>query len=284
MKKLAFLFLIYDKIEQEDLWKRFFDGIDPERYVIHIHYKTQSPLKHFERFKLSHCIKTRYVDISIVHAHNLLLENALADSDVYKTINLSQSCIPLKSFNHVYRQLTSDAYSHFNECSRSSLFPRCDSALPYFNGDQHLIHKSSNWFILSRHHAKLCLAHPEYANYFAQVRCPEEHVHITTLKNEDPFGQIRYTQNLSDQATTFTNWPDMTYQYLTEKGLKTYSHLSAEEASHLLQSSCLFGRKFTGHCTAGSQRIPLSEYLGHKIGRSTKRLSQRLSALIPLAS
>jgi hypothetical protein len=43
MKKLAFCFLIYDVINHEELWKLFFDRVDPSKYSIYIHYKTNTP-------------------------------------------------------------------------------------------------------------------------------------------------------------------------------------------------------------------------------------------------
>ena len=38
-KKIAFCFLIYDTINQEEVWNNFFKGIDPKKYTIYIHYK-----------------------------------------------------------------------------------------------------------------------------------------------------------------------------------------------------------------------------------------------------
>jgi hypothetical protein len=38
-KKIAFLFLIYDEINHEEIWKLFFNSIDINKYNIYIHYK-----------------------------------------------------------------------------------------------------------------------------------------------------------------------------------------------------------------------------------------------------
>ena len=48
MKKLAFLFIIYDEILHEDLWWNFFKNVDPNKFSIYIHFKEQKPLKYFE--------------------------------------------------------------------------------------------------------------------------------------------------------------------------------------------------------------------------------------------
>ena len=261
MKKIAFLFLVYDQIEQESTWFEFFKYIDPQKYSIHIHCKSFKAFKYFEEFRYANPIITEYMDISIVYAHNLLIEVAIADTNVWKTVNLSQSCIPLKSFDYTYDILTRNDHSHFNDCGSNHLFPRCDPALPFFDDTRSRISKSSNWFILSRQHAQLCLNRTEYVEAFAEVVCPEEHVHITTVRNEDTSGKVTYTNNLAHGATTFTNWPDMHYKYRTDKGLKTYDSISAEELEYLWNAPCLFGRKFTANCTVGDDAVPLVDYM-----------------------
>ena len=56
MEKIAFLFLIYDCINHEHLWKAFFNNISTEKYSIYIHYKVNKPLKYFEQQNLQNCI------------------------------------------------------------------------------------------------------------------------------------------------------------------------------------------------------------------------------------
>ena len=113
MKKIAFCFLIYDKINLEELWKLFFRDVDTNKYNIYIHYKVNTPLKYFEKYKLDECIETKYGDVSLIHAHNLLFKKAYED-DCYKLISLSQACIPFKSFEYIYNFLCKDNYGHFN--------------------------------------------------------------------------------------------------------------------------------------------------------------------------
>jgi hypothetical protein len=49
-------------------------------------------------------------------------------------------------------------------------------------------------------------------------------------------------------ATTFANWEDMNYKYVSERELKNYQNISEEELEHLLRSDSLFGRKFKPSC------------------------------------
>jgi len=252
--KVAFLFLIYDEILHEDLWYNFFNSINPNLYTIHIHYKTQKPLKYFESYKLKDCIPTNYADITLVYAHNLLLKEALKDSEVYKTVNLSQSCIPLKPFNYIYKALLSKPESEFNEVPQKQCFPRCDSVrIP-----RDKIYKSSNWFSLNREDAKLCIQSLEYINLFINIVSPEEHYFITVLRLNNR--SLSTTPNLAEGAMTFTNWSDMNYKYDHTQGLKTYSTITEEELLYLISAPCLFGRKFAKNCTIENTGMTLYEY------------------------
>ena len=49
-------------------------------------------------------------------------------------------------------------------------------------------------------------------------------------------------------ATTFANWEDMNYTFVSERELKNYKNISEEELEHLLRSKSLFGRKFKPSC------------------------------------
>jgi hypothetical protein len=247
MKKLGFCFLIYDEINHEELWNVFFNTVDKNKYNIYIHFKTNKPLKYFEKYKLSNCIETKYCDVTIIHAHNILFRNAY-DDGCDKIISLSQSCIPFKSFDYIYNFLTKDDFGHFNIAKQSSCFPRCDRLLKHY--DKNSIQKSSNWFILNR---KLCDFVINYGKEkidteYGSIYCPEEHYFITIIFSKNLQNEILTTPNLSNDATTFTNWGNMGYKYESGCGLKNYDAIDKEELVYLLNSKCLFGRKFNNKC------------------------------------
>lgn len=245
-KKIGFLFLIYDTINLEEAWHTFFENVDPAKYEIYIHYKQNKPLKYFDKYKLSKCVRTKYADISLIHAHNLLLKKAY-DDGCYKTINLSQACIPLKNFDHIYKFLTKDNMGHFNT-TKQNIFPRCDRLLNYYN--RNIINKSSNWFILNRQQAKIFAYYNKdmINKIYKDVESPEEHFYITEIFEKNMQDELKKTNNLSNGATTFTNWHGDNYKYPTRSGLKNYNRISAEELEYLLKSPCLFGRKFNMEC------------------------------------
>ena len=257
MKKIGFCFLIYDEINNEELWDMFFKDVDVNKYNIYIHYKFNKPLRYFEKYKLNECIKTKYGHVSLIHASNLLFKKAYED-DCFKIISLSQACIPFKSFDYIYNFLCKDDYGYFNIAPQSACFPRCNNLIKYYN--KNIIQKSANWFILNRKISKLTVYYDnmkidkEYGSIFA----PEEHYYITAIFNNNLQHEIITTPNLSNDATTFTNWGNMGYKYEKGYGLKNYNTIDREEILYLLNSKCLFGRKFNKICYS---HLCITEYI-----------------------
>ena len=243
MLKLGFCFLIYDEINNEELWNIFFHNIDTNKYNIYIHYKINKPLKYFEKYKLNNCIETNYADITLIHAHNLLFKKAYED-DCYKIISLSQACIPLKSFIYIYDFLIKDNYGYFNIAPQLTCFPNCNNLLNFYIKNN--INKSSNWFILNKNICNIVINYnkSQINNEYKDIYAPEEHYYITMIYHNNLQKEILTTPNLSNDAITFTNWHDMNYKYSSLSGLKNYSNISEEELQYLFNSKCLFGRKF----------------------------------------
>ena len=67
MKIFGLCFLIYDKINHEELWYNWLKNVDKKKYKIYIHYKTDKKLKYFEKYKLDNCIETKYGNITLLH-------------------------------------------------------------------------------------------------------------------------------------------------------------------------------------------------------------------------
>jgi hypothetical protein len=233
------------------MWYKFFKNVDKNKYTIYIHYKeTNTKLKYFDQYKLTNCIPTKWGDISLTHAHNLLFKKALEDPLNYKFINVSQACIPFKTFDHIYNFLTKDNNGYFNVAAKENNFPRCDILLNYI--DKQYISKSSEWFILNRTMASIVSNVDKNIinKMYSTIMAPEEHYFITTLY-VNKIDNIITTPNLANGATTFINWGDMDYRYSSAGEYpqpKAYTNISDEEALYLVKSVCLFGRKFMKEC------------------------------------
>ena len=123
--KIAFLFIIRQKIPFEPLWERFFaSGADNDSYSIYTHASWW--VDDFPTTSLFHnrSISTKPVqrfDISLVDVVRRLLAFALLDADKANMwfVLVSEACIPVRSFTYVYDYLMNsttsfvEAYSPF---------------------------------------------------------------------------------------------------------------------------------------------------------------------------
>ena len=231
-RKLTFCFLVYDKINQYDIWVKFFEGVDTNKYDIYIHSKNpKKDLGWFNKFKLKRTISTKWGDVSIVKAQNLLYEEALKNSDNYKFINLSQSCIPVQPFDYIYEYLTKDDMSIINKCPESECFPRCNILLKHLSREN--IFKSHQWMILNREHANICAYNESFINLFEKLDCPDEHFNIIRINKRGDISKIKYG------ATTYTNWAEG-----KNGSPKTYVNVSDCNIQALRDEGYLFARKF----------------------------------------
>ena len=271
LKVLGLCFLIYGKINHEKLWYNWLKNVDKKKYKIYIHYKNDVKLKYFEKYKLKNCIETKYADISLVKAQNLLIKASVKDNCTHQIL-LSNSCIPLKSFYYTYEYLDVK-FSYFNKADDKYSFPRCNKSIKYLN--RKFIKKGSQWCILNYKHAKLLITEMDYMNWFNyNGAVPDEHCYLTKLFKSKLDSEIITTPNLASGATTFTNWRDMDYPYQNHYGLKNYDVITKEEIDYLITQPCLFGRKFNPDCKViikknsliFNERIELlTQYLSKKV-------------------
>ena len=281
--KIAFCFLIIDKMEQEELWFDFFKYIDTNKYSIYIHCKENTTLKYFNKFILKNLIPTQYCRPSVINAHNLLFKQAAEDGN-YKIISLCGSCVPLKTFDYIYNFLTQDNLCRFN------VIPKPPGKLPmngargiaslqkYYKVDH--IQKAANWFVLNNEIAKIIASEdPKVIDEkYGGCSCPEEHYFLTAIYEKNLQDQITTTPNLQDGGTTFTNWNEPNYKYgrgyaqqnYSGKWPKAYSFIQKEEIDYLLTRNCLFGRKFPSNCIVEPINISLHNYLMPKLLFNTK--------------
>lgn len=270
--KISFLFFIDNEITHEDLWAKFFEGVDPSLYTIYIHYKDNKKLKHFEKFKLKKCIDIDSSSLGWIHANNLMLREALKDEGNKKFITLSDECVPFKTFDYVYKFLTQDNQAHFFHTTKKRLcFPRCNDLLEFIPKSK--IDKSNKWFILNRTIAKASSREKSFQlnHLYKNVHCPEEHYYITLVNQLGLQDNVSYKDTYLDQATTFANWnyPDLEYEYKSKEKTKEhpqeYLHIKEEELIHLLNAPCLFARKFNKDCFIIDKDEFFDEYMLEKL-------------------
>ena len=248
-KKIALCFLIYDKINHEQIWYDYLKNIDPNKYNIYIHYKTNKPLRYFEKYKLQNCIETQWGRLSIVLAQNLILKEALKDPLNQHFIWLSGSCIPIKSFNYVYNYLDMEK-SYFNICPDSQIFPRANNALNYMESKN--IKKAHMSSIINRKHSELFVNNDNnIKTWFKDVEIPDEHAYISLLHHYNLHNELILTNNLAVGAIIFAQWGDNEMfkdSILVKQTPNEYKYICPEELEYLINSESLFARKFLPEC------------------------------------
>ena len=252
-KKIAFCFMIYDSINNEKLWKKFFESADKNKYNIYIHYKVNSPLGYFEPYKLKQCVETSWGTLSLVKASNLLFKTAYEhDPNNYKFVLVSNSCIPLKSFDYIYNKLTKDNMGYLNATVDIN-----NKQSKIYNVNPNLYGKSSQWIILNRKMVNEIALYDENKidMYFNDLHAPDEIYYYTMIKHKNLENELTVTKNSCTNATTFTYWNDMAKEYPYSQSIndniahpRTYDVISSEELNYLCNQPCLFGRKFNSNC------------------------------------
>tara|TARA_Y100000592_G_scaffold54689_1_gene86208 strand:- start:165 stop:1028 length:864 start_codon:yes stop_codon:yes gene_type:complete len=275
--KISFLFLVYDKIIYEDTWSDFFSQADKAKYSIHIHYKSKDSLGRFKKYCLPDVIETKWADISLVKAQNILLREALKDPENEKFIFVSQACVPVKKFDYIYECLSKNENSVFNE--RPLEYPPRYKKIKEIAPD-YKISKASQWCILNRTHAKILSDKNKTDNrrnhrIFSSVFAPDEIYYLTMLKSLGLDEKITITKDQT-YSSTFDNWgplpkwaadlygykgPEYKYPKLDINRVKTYSEITRDEIDDIMKSPSFFARKFNKKCIIFPGRENLENYL-----------------------
>ena len=248
LNKIAFLFLIKDSINKEELWDKFFTNVDTSKYSIYIHYKNDVKLKYFDKYKLKETVPTKWGDISLVNAQKLLLKEALKDTDNSKFIFLSDACIPIKNFDYIY---------HFLQNYNSYFNKEIIKNIPNINFK---IHKTFQWCILNRKHANIINDNVNEVKYYEKTFAPDEIYFLTTLRKKNANNIV--INNKINDFTTFVNWGNPLFVHIKvdefndnykefsskkHRGFGSpfvYNYISDKEINYLVNdTNCLFMRK-----------------------------------------
>lgn len=251
-KKLAFCFMIYDKIANQKIWEEFFKNINPNKYTILIHYKENKDLGMFNQYKLDKCIDTCWACFSLVEAQMLLMEKALEDKNVSHCIWLSGNCLPMKHFDYMYQNLN-PKFSYFNRAPDKQLYPRCDSLIKEHNLSKNIIKKGSMQSIINRNHCELILQNRDFIQKFSGIFAPDEVAFITTIYNFKKENELVLTPNITFGSPTYTVWTDRINHKDFKASKKTgqpykYTYICPEELDMIYKSKSFFGRKFSDNC------------------------------------
>lgn len=233
--KIAFLFLTIDSVFHEAIWVRFFTQSEvQERYSLYVHpKKSMAPTSFFASAVIPERLPTSWANT--MEAQVALLREALKDPANTKFVFLSESTIPLATFDEIYTRLLEHPKSQFNFKKNPFAIRTFGSIKPsriYFN---------SQWIILNRTDAQLMVDDTEILPIMARHPHDQEHYPSTLLAHHKCLDQVVSTD------LTFVHWigtgghPHL-FKELT-KDPSTDRLLSCIENKRFL-----FARKFSKGC------------------------------------
>jgi len=236
MRKIAFCFLTYDNLSQPELWNKIINN-NREKMNIYIHNKNYFVDDHLglHYYCINNINETRYANISIVRATLELFKTAFLNSENEFFILLSDSCVPLHNFNHIY-----DEVFKINSNIISDEFNNTMERFDYLNDtnffDRNNFLKQSQWMVLNRSTVEF-LINNDYTYLFRDdFYAPDEHYFINLLHK---FNIHYHKLNIN-----YSNWCD------SNGGRpKTYYHLTNEEINDIKENSNhFFMRKINKDC------------------------------------
>jgi hypothetical protein len=250
--KIAFLFMIYDLIEKEDIWYKFFKDIDSNKFSIYIHAKDNNQIKFKNEFFKNYVIKenypTEWACYSLVHVQNRLLELAFKDENNKKFILLSGTHIPLHKFDFIYNILLKNDNSYFSfehyKNQTSDLLDRFKTINNFKNYDLNNWNYASQWSILNRNITKFILDNEEeFITIFSKSKYPDEYAYINYLFENKIF------KNLTNKKTTYISLVPSVDKKKYRSVPHTFDNNEIDERLiNNIKSSYLFMRKVVNTC------------------------------------
>lgn len=188
MKKIAFLFLTLNDVNFPKIWDEYFKGHE-DKYTIYIHPKYPDQVTWRKENIISNLKETAWGFIT--RAYLELLKSALMDKDNYKFITLSETCLPIQSFDRLYETLTKDNDSWIKLMKITKY--KFNEVLKKSPGK--FIHHYAR-FCLSRHHVKKILIDRSKLEFFHNMHIGDEY-----------FLSVLYPlRHFKDKEITFDDW------------------------------------------------------------------------------
>ncbi|CAH2077533.1 unnamed protein product [Thlaspi arvense] len=219
--KIAFMFLTPGTLPFERLWDRFFQGHEG-KFSVYIHASKERPV-HYSRYFVNREIRSDEVvwgRISMVDAERRLLANALRDPSNQQFALLSDSCVPLRSFEYIYNYLMYSNVSYvdcFDDPGQHGSGRHMNHMLPEIQKKD--FRKGAQWFTMKRQHAVATMADSLYYSKFRDYCGPgiennknciaDEHYLPTFFYMLDPNGISNWTVTQVDWSER--KWHPKTY-------------------------------------------------------------------------
>lgn len=216
--KIAFLFMLYDEHSNKKIISDYFsNNLDKCKIYSHFKEKKKKPKDEFlGKFQIDKHIQTAHSDINLVDCHLNLVEEALKEKENEWFVFLSGSCLPIKTFDNLYKFLETSQLSFFDTTCWPTLTPNKQHLndwigewnANYLQYDFTKFVKHSQWCILNRVDAEILVstkhkhlpAWEDLQNKFNRGFAKDEYYPLAVLNHE--IKDYAYTE----QMTTFVHW------------------------------------------------------------------------------
>lgn len=286
VSKIAFLFLLTDRVEQEAVWEAFFQAANPSLFTIYIHRsEPRSGVGSFQGIpNIVSVPHTGSTWCALMGVQIAALIEALKDPANQQFVFVSQNTVPLKHFDRVYRSLAHSSVHTSKFCFATGTDHRGDCRFRDTNRNRGVrVVKHHQWIVLARRHAQALVDGVEQAlEVYDDLRnmragqfkdpkmCSDESVPVLTILRSKGLGasigktstrgdtlwQDLHDLGVEQRCTTFAYWSRcMNGSSLQlpsadeEEGLHPHGFdtMGADYLQKLVRSPFLFARKFPLH-------------------------------------
>ena len=254
--KIAFLFLTYNNLKRPDVWNKFLDtqSGNPSKYAnkftIYLHAKEHNNVTDLllQGKHIPENIETCWGCFGTVEANILMLKAALKDPLNKKFILVSESCIPIVSFDKLYKEMIKDDKSIINIFFNQ--IQRYDQIInPEFSKDK-FTKSAAQGLVFNRNHAELLVnSLVQYKNDWKNMECVDEHYFCNILRELD----LKFELNNKNNKFTFDVWDkdrinDISYMHIKNGDIKSDSYINLKKISNkaiddIRENDFMFARK-----------------------------------------
>ena len=175
-----------------------------------------------------------YPHTGLMIGQTALLRAGLAQQDCSKFLFVSETCVPIRRFDHVHRELTKDDRSWIENGRWPERYAKLPSRTP-ISPDQ--FGTSSNWLVLNRRHAQILVdMEPIWMSHFDSVPAADEHYPPTMLA----LNGVDFATECHPRSPTHIEWN----RGHTYRGPHQYGELTNRDIDQLIRAPHLLARKF----------------------------------------
>jgi len=258
MSKIALCFLVTKNIINLDVWKKWWKGHE-DKINIYAHFSKKGSITQPELLKNRvKAVPTRWGDISLVNAERELYKKAYKNKQNAQFILISDSCVPIRTFDVVYKRLMKDKkrgilpYRSLGKYYKDDLVPfkdkdKCIKLMEKFNFFTETSYACDQWKSLSRqnvHDFLKMYKNKSYVKLFSRFctdiipdsLAPDELMYINWLRYM--YGSKNLKKHVRNGLVTYVDFKGKAIHPIT------YRQITDNLKRELCYSDGLFARKF----------------------------------------